>query len=105
MTDDEDIPKSGDVLSVQDIEMIAEAVLERQENFRDEPVDVSLCVVLSNIGDRFAQVSCINGEWTGVKFKANLRIVSDIPRCPNGHVLYQTEGLQLGWIYNNEKIS
>lgn len=90
------VPVAGDPLGFEDLELISSAVLRRQENFPDEPIGMTVALVLANIGDRFALVKCINGEWEGVK--ANLTPTGKVPKCPNGHVMTQGEGLRLGWL-------
>lgn len=63
---------------------IADAIVARQGKF-NELLHQSVMVVLLNYGDRFTQVACIGGEWSGIK--DDLPRSSDIPHCPNGHVL------------------
>lgn len=92
-------PKAGDGITVEDIEMILEAVKNRQENFKDEPAKMSFALVLFNIGDRFAPVSCVAGEWSGLKTDIpKSDNLDELPKCPNGHVLIQGRGLKLGWL-------
>lgn len=100
------IPKAGDRVNIHDLEEIWEAIEQRQKNFKDEPREISFAVVFFNIGDRYAPVSCVNGEWEGLKKdlvkpekgKDLPDSASDLPRCPNGHVLTQGVGLQIGWM-------
>lgn len=90
------VPEPGTPIKMEDISMIIEAIVDRQRRFREESLRITIGVVLANIGEGFAPVSCINGEWTGIK--ADLESDGDIPKCPNGHVLLQGPGMQLGWV-------
>lgn len=93
----ERIPAPGDDLNIEDIDMIFEAVRDRQDNFPNEPATVAFGLVLLNIGDRFTSVKCINGEWEGLKMEIPKR--DGIPLCPNGHVMVESNSrLRLGWI-------
>lgn len=93
------IPKAGDQLTINDVEMILEALQLRNNNFPNEPGEMTLGIVLLNIGDRFAPVSCVAGEWEGIKQDIpKSENPEDLPMCPNGHVLTQGPGLKLGWI-------
>jgi hypothetical protein len=83
-------------LTVHEMNEIAQAVMARQERFKDEALNMSIMVVLANIGDRFAPVSCVAGEWSG--HKKDLQPSTGIPKCPNGHVLMQGVGKVLGWV-------
>lgn len=91
-------PKAGDALRIDDIEMILEAVEARSKNFPEEPVAVTLTIVMLNIGDRFSPVECVNGEWSSLK--KDVPKGEGLPKCPNGHVLTQGAGLKLGWLAN-----
>lgn len=95
MPDDIHIPEAGDALKVEDLNLIVDKIVKRQELYPNESIKVSVGVVLFNIGDMFAPIHCIKGEWRGIK--ANLIPDGDIPKCPNGHVLLQGDGLRLGW--------
>jgi hypothetical protein len=88
-------PKAGDKLSMEDVEQIAGAIKTRRENFPDEPFEMTVALVLYNIGDRYSPVECIEQEWTGVK--QDIPRGEGVPKCPNGHVLTQGLGLKLGW--------
>lgn len=90
------VPKAGKALDLDDVEMLISAIADRRENFPDEPGAVTIMVVLLNIGDRFAPVECLEKEWTGVK--QDIPSGDGIPKCPNGHVLFQRPGLCLGWV-------
>lgn len=93
------MPKAGDVLKIEDIEEILEAVEMRQRNFPDEPRDMTFMLVMLNIGDRYAKVDCIKGEWVGqLKKDIPRRRDGGLPLCPNGHPLTQSGGLKLGWL-------
>jgi hypothetical protein len=88
--------EAGKSLSIEDAQEIIEAFERRHKNFPLETWDMTIMLVLLNIGDRYAEVVCINGEWTGIKKDIPKGI--DLPRCPNGHILTQGSGLTLGWI-------
>lgn len=98
MSDDEEryIPKAGQGFGVRDFDMLIEAVRKRRENFPDEDPTMTMALVMFNIGDRFAPVTCIEGEWEALKM--DLPKGDGVPKCPNGHVCTQGFGLQLGWI-------
>lgn len=94
-------PAHGQALSIDDIEMLAEAIQDRQRKFKDEAYIMSFALVLMNVGDRYAPVVCSEGEWTGLK--------KDIPRtkgqpaCPSGHSLKLTgPGLTIGWLQTQD---
>ena len=87
---------AGQPLSTDDAKEIIDAVATRQHNFREEPVELSLMLVLMNIGTRYASVSCTAGEWVGKV--ADVAVTGDVPTCPNGHSLYRGAGLTLGWL-------
>lgn len=95
-------PTTAAAMSAQDfhrltIDMageIADAIATRLD--RGEDVHMAVMTVLFNIGDRFAPVWCIGGEWSGIK--AELLPSSGIPKCPNGHVLTEGLGMTLGFI-------
>lgn len=96
------MPKAGDALTVADFDMIMEAISKRRENFPDEPENMSVGLIFFNIGDRFAPVTCVAGEWEGLKQDIPPSDPpGDIPKCPNGHVLTQGKGLMLGWVEDN----
>lgn len=84
---------------MQDYDGIVELILHRQMAFQ-ESLEASIMMVLMNYGNRFAPAFCVNGEWTG--HKVDLILGSGVPKCPNGHVLFEREGMILGWI--REKI-
>ncbi len=92
----ERVPKPGDHLSTADVEMIAEALEQRQHNFPDEPAIMTLTLVLLNIGNRFRNVTCIEEEWTGIQ--QNLPKLGGDPKCPNGHPLTKGPALKLVWV-------
>lgn len=91
----DDIPKPGDPLTRLHFDEILSATSKRQENF-DEPAALSLYVVLFNIGDRYSEVECAEGEWKSVKEAV---IPTDgPPLCPNGHEIFVTTQVSLGWV-------
>lgn len=95
-------PKAGTPLTSDQFEMIMEAVGDRQKNFSDEPPLVSLWLVFSNIGDRFAPAVCVEEEWRGFKKDIPEHNAEDAPRCPNGHPIRQGPRLSLGWVEDKE---
>lgn len=86
----------GDIFSPDHFEMIMEATQQRQEKFPDEPTSLSMVFVMMNIGDRYSRVECREQEWTGVKADVTLR--DGKPSCPNGHDIFVTEQVKLGWV-------
>ena len=52
-------------LTIEQANMIADAVEERRTLFPDEPLRTSLLVVLLNISDRFAPVACVRCDCLG----------------------------------------
>lgn len=91
------MPKSGAKLDIEDIGIILDAVNTRRANFPEEPEDITWTLVLLNIGQRWASVTCTEGEWVGQKKDVELPPEGDIPKCPNGHPLFQGPGLCLAW--------
>lgn len=72
-------------LTIEQANMIADAVDERRTLLPDEPLRTSLLVVLFNIGDRFAPVACVRCDWRGLKHEANVeRRLPMCPRCAEG---------------------
>jgi hypothetical protein len=92
------MPEVGKGLSIEDVEMLLNALETRSTNFPEESFDLTFALVMLNIGQRFTSVSCINGEWVGQK--KDVPKGDDVPKCPNGHVLMEGVGIQLGWIFS-----
>jgi hypothetical protein len=90
-------PGAGSPLRVEDVADILEIIETRKHNFPEEPLDITLPVVLFNLGDRFAKVWCITCGWSGFKLELPMTY-NGVPRCPNGHVMMQGKGMRLGWI-------
>lgn len=90
-------PEAGKTLTMADVEQIGGAIKKRQENFPDEPLEMTVALVLLNIGDRYAPVICLEEEWQGLKQDIPKGDGVGVPKCPNGHVLTQGAGLSLGW--------
>lgn len=90
------MPAAGKKVTIEDIEEILDAVKTRGENFPEEPEDMTWMLVLINIGNRYASVACIEGEWVGKK--KDIPPGTGVPTCPNGHPLIQSAGLHLGWL-------
>ena len=89
-------PEAGQPLTIEDLDMILEAVAVRHNNFPNEPMAMTFMLVMFNIGDRFSPVECTNGEWSGLK--KDVGRTGDLPTCPDGHPLTQGPGLKLGWL-------
>lgn len=93
-------PQLGGQLDGQGIELILQAVKTRQENFPDEPLEMTLSLILLHIGARFDPLRCEGKEWRGLK-KDILPGIGE-PTCPNGHALVKERGLTIGWVINME---
>lgn len=96
-------PKAGNPITTEDFEMILEAVGDRQRNFPHEPPVMSMHLVMFNVGDRFAEVECIEGEWTALKGEIEKPEKGD-PKCPNGHELRVGPKLVLGWMEESTNV-
>lgn len=93
------MPAAGNPLSIKDIEEILTAVTTRQANFPDEPVPITWALILSNIGERYRSVGCIEGEWVGKKRDVPKPEAGRSPACPNGHPLVEAKnGITIGWV-------
>lgn len=90
------VPKAGDTVTMEDFEMILEAVKQRQKNFPDEPASMTFAMIFMGIGDRFTPVTCKELEWEGVK--QDIPKGTDTPFCPNGHRLIMGPKISLGWV-------
>lgn len=90
------VPEDGDALNLEDAQMIIEAFIKRRENFPAEPSNMTLALILLNIGDRFATVTCIEEEWTSLV--QDIPKGTGVPKCPNGHVLTKGPGMHLAWM-------
>lgn len=90
------IPKAGDLFTKEDFDILVKALQKRMENFPEENFVLTLGLVLFNIGDRYAPVTCIEQEWKGLK--RDIPPGEGIPKCPNGHPLIQGNPLRLGWM-------
>lgn len=91
-----DVPTAGKTLTIDDVNTLIDAINLRQVNFPDEPLAMTIMMILLNIGDRYAPIYCTVCEWSGIK--QDLQGGTGIPTCPLGHPLIQGPGLQLGWI-------
>lgn len=89
------VPEDGDPLSSEDVEMIFQAIQKRQENFK-EPAMLSAVLVMLNIGNRFAVLTCLEEEWSG--FPKDVPPGEGEPKCPNGHPLRKGPGMRLVWV-------
>lgn len=92
------VPEVGDAFSRQDLNDVLDAIETRKRNFPTEPESVRLGVILFNLGDKYAPVTCVNGEWSGRKTESETSGALGLPKCPNGHVLFEGSGLKLGWV-------
>lgn len=85
------------LLTLDDANEMADAIEYRQGHFENEDLRTSILVVVLNYGSKYTAVSCINGEWQGIK--ADLMPRDGVPHCPNGHVLVEVDGgKQLGLV-------
>ena len=101
MTDnDVYIPQAGETLEGPGLELILNAVERRQKNFPDEPLKVTLALILMNIGDRFTPLRCTEGEWKGYKW--DISSSNDGLTCPNGHSIEKERTIALGWVPDTE---
>lgn len=97
---EEYLAKLGNPLEGPGVVMIVEAIKRRQTNFPDEPLEMTVALILMNIGDRFTPLRCENKEWRGLK--KDLVVAEDTdPTCPNGHDIIKERGLTLGWVIDN----
>lgn len=94
-------PNIGTPLTLDDCEIIFEAFEARQRNWPDEPLIMSLALVLINIGDRYASVRCTGGEWEGLLKDVPKKKGSNTPTCPVGHSLVKKQSLKLGWVVSD----
>lgn len=92
------VPQNGRFLTSDDIAMIYEAWAKQQQNFPHKPPVQSLVEVIMNIGNRWAPIVCVRGEWRGII--GDLKDINEEgrqPVCPNGHGLTRGPGLRLSW--------
>lgn len=73
-------------IDLEDVHDIVDAIAYRRGTYQ-ESLEQALAIVLLNYGARFTRVRCVNGEWSGLKKEIPQTI--GIPKCPNGHVLYE----------------
>lgn len=88
----------GGELTLKQAAELADAIVWRRSAILGESLFDSVMVVLLNAGDRFTPVSCMAGEWSGLK--GDLPRGPGIPKCPNGHVLMEASSgrKQLGYV-------
>lgn len=91
-----DIREPGDSITADDVTIIMETFRYRQKNFPGESEDISMRVVLLNVGDGMAPVECVNGEFSGLK--RDISMTGTFPKCPNNHVMLEGKGVKLGWV-------
>jgi hypothetical protein len=94
------IPSVNDPLNGPGIEMVIDAVKKRRVNFPDEPIEMTLALILLNIGARFTPLECSGKEWRG--FKKDLFLGGGTLTCPNGHEIEKGQGITLGWVLEPE---
>lgn len=94
------VPQPGQSLSGPGIEIVIQAVKRRRENFPDEPLEMTLSLILMHIGARFDPLRCEGKEWRG--FKKDIKPGLGPPTCPNGHAIIKDQGITLGWVLNQE---
>lgn len=84
-------------LTVDQARDMAIRYFNRRGLFEEEDKITSFLVVVLNYGDHLTEVSCIAGEWNGMK--GDLQSREGIPLCPNGHPLLENAyQLRLGLI-------
>lgn len=88
----------GKPLSTEDVEEIIDALKTRKNNFPDEPEELTLALVLMNIGNRRSKVSCNHGEWRGTMRDIPRVPPGEVPKCPKGHPLIQHNRVTIGWV-------
>lgn len=93
-----DEPDVGKAFSMTDWDMVLEAVRERNEKHPDEPMTLTLYLVLTKIGERYRKIQCIEQEFECLKKDIDWDGEGE-PTCPNGHSLHPGPGLTLGWVY------
>lgn len=74
-------------LTLEEVEEIWSSVKYRRSRFLDEPMEMSLKVVLLNWGNGEKEVRCIDGTWAGRK--RDLAPRDGPPLCPDGHPLLE----------------
>jgi hypothetical protein len=93
-----DVPQNGRFLTSKDIGMIYEAWQEHLTKFPQTPPDVSLKYIMMNIGNQWAPIVCVRGEWRGTILDVKeIKEDGRQPVCPNGHGLTRGPGLRLSW--------
>lgn len=102
MTDQTEEPKDepdiGKPFSEADFDLVMDTVRERQAKKPEEPATLSLYFVLTNIGEKYRKVQCIEQEFEC--FKKDIVLPEEgPPTCPNGHSLHEGPGLTLGWVW------
>lgn len=100
-------PQPGFPLTIDECEIIYQSLEQRRENFPEEDPHDSFMVVLLNAGDKYTPVTCIGGEWTGLKGDLDLQDFEapNVPLCPNGHPLTEGFGIALGWANDSSTLS
>lgn len=94
------VPRLGETINGPSVPMIVEAVKKRQANFPDEPLEMTLPLILMNIGKRFQPLRCEGKEWKGIR--RDIPPGTGEPTCPNGHAIVKERGITLGWVMDRE---
>lgn len=81
-----------EMMNLEMADEISDFIELRQGKF-DEPLDVSIKVVLFNYGDHRRIAHCLNGEWSGPKSEL-VSVDGGVPHCPNGHACTEEA---IGW--------
>jgi len=91
-------PQAGSAMTAVECDALYQKFLTRQLDFPDEGEAVSFNVVILNSGDQYTSITCLNGEWTGIKGEIVAPEPPDVALCPNGHNLLEGFGLSVGWV-------
>lgn len=91
------VPEDGDFLTIEDVEMIYNLMLERKRKNLTEPTFNTLAAVLLRVGELFTPITCLEQEWSCL-MKDMPTDGEGEPRCPNGHTLEKGAALKLAWV-------
>lgn len=75
-------------LSIDQAQDLASHYFRRRDMWPAEDERTAFLVVILNYGDHLTKVTCVGGEWEGVKGDLSSG-GTGIPHCPNGHVLFE----------------
>lgn len=99
------MPKPGAPLMEDDFNDLTQAYATRRRNFPNEKIEMSLGLILFNLGERYATVVCDtlhsnNRFWMSLKKDV---VVNGVPVCPMGHRLQVVKkGMRLAWVNEPE---